>query len=122
MISTSRLPGTVLRSSAECPCTSALGLFTRRYSAARSKRSPLSKDTVSVRRSLCSLSSVGQPSMSAIVPVSVDETDAAGGGQIEAAHFLGASGERIRAQEGEQLLQRRMEIVALVHDQIEGFP
>jgi len=30
-------PPTVLRSFGECPCTSALGLFTRKYSALRSK-------------------------------------------------------------------------------------
>src|SRR6266436_4515051 len=57
---TLRLPGTVLRSAGECPCTSALGLRTRRYSADRSKLSPLSKTIVSVLRSLCNRSSVGQ--------------------------------------------------------------
>src|SRR6516225_10723717 len=58
-IATSRLPATVLRSSGAWPCTSALGLFTRRYSAGRSKCSPLAKPTVRVRLSLCSRSSVG---------------------------------------------------------------
>src|SRR5215470_6426257 len=53
------LPATVFRSSGEWPCTSALGLLTRKYSAASSKRSPLSKATVSALRSLCSRSSVG---------------------------------------------------------------
>src|ERR1700686_1399918 len=58
-MATSRLPGTVLRSLGAWPCTSALGLRTRRYSALRSKRSPLSNAIVSVLRSLCSRSSVG---------------------------------------------------------------
>src|SRR5919201_3961546 len=57
---TSFLPGTVLRSSGEWPCTSALGLVTRKYSADKSNDSPLSKATVSVLRSLCNRSSVGQ--------------------------------------------------------------
>src|SRR5215475_6336326 len=64
------LPATVLRSSGEWPCTSALGLLTRKYSAVSSKRSPLSKATVSTLRSLCSRSSVGQglaaPSLNSI--------------------------------------------------------
>src|SRR5215475_6908801 len=60
MIATFFLPATVLRSAGEWPCTSALGLRTRRYSAARSKLSPLSKTTVSVLRSLCSRNSAGQ--------------------------------------------------------------
>src|SRR5712675_448128 len=54
------LPATVLRSSGECPCTSALGLLMRRYSAPRSNAWPLSNAMVSVLRSLCSRSSVGQ--------------------------------------------------------------
>src|SRR5260370_35242624 len=58
-MATLRLPGTVLRSFGACPCTSALGLRTRRYSALKSKRSPLSNAMVSVLRSLCSRSSVG---------------------------------------------------------------
>src|SRR5215475_2438830 len=53
------LPATVLRSSGEWPCTSALGLVTRKYSALSSKLSPLSKTMVSALRSLCSRSSVG---------------------------------------------------------------
>src|SRR5215475_13708377 len=60
MTATSRLPGTVFRSSAEWPCTSALGLFTRKYSAGKSKRSPPSNVTVKVFRSLCRRNSVGQ--------------------------------------------------------------
>src|SRR4029077_8309758 len=60
MIPTSRLPGTVFRSSAECPCTSALGLFTRKYSAGRLKLSPPSNATVNVLRSLCRRNSSGQ--------------------------------------------------------------
>src|SRR6185295_500242 len=67
MISTLRLPGTVLRSSGECPCTSALGLFTRRYSAGRSKLWAFSKLTVSVLRSLCRRSSVGHTGASVII-------------------------------------------------------
>src|SRR5688572_29407897 len=59
---TSRLPATVLRSSGEWPCTSALGLRTRKYSAASSKLSPPSKATVSRLRSLLSRNSVGQGS------------------------------------------------------------
>src|SRR6516162_5961461 len=66
MMPTSRLPGTVFLSSAECPCTSALGLFTRKYSAGRSKRSPPSNVTVNVLRSLCRRNSVGQASRSVI--------------------------------------------------------
>src|SRR6267154_2219821 len=58
-MATLRLPGTVLRSFGACPCTSALGLRMRRYSAVRSKLSPLSKAIVSVLRSLWSRSSVG---------------------------------------------------------------
>src|ERR1700719_4621286 len=58
-MATLRLPGTVLRSLGVWPCTSALGLRTRRYSALRSKLSPLSNAIVSVLRSLCSRSSVG---------------------------------------------------------------
>src|SRR6266852_7324890 len=59
-MATSFLPATVLRSSGECPCTSALGLFTRKYSALRSKESPLSNATVRTLRSLCNRNSVGQ--------------------------------------------------------------
>src|SRR6516164_4198178 len=59
-IATVFLPPTVLRSCGECPCTSALGLFTRKYSALRSKESPLSNATVRSLRSLCNRSSVGQ--------------------------------------------------------------
>src|SRR5260370_40456228 len=59
-MATLRLPATVLRSSGEWPCTSALGLLTRRYSASSSKLSPLSKATMSALRSLRSRSSVGQ--------------------------------------------------------------
>ena len=60
------LPGTVLRSSAECPCTSALGLLTRRYSAGKSKCSPPSNVTVKVLLSLCRRNSVGQACASVI--------------------------------------------------------
>src|SRR4051812_46241209 len=56
------LPGTVLRSSGEWPWTSALGLRTRRYSAGRSKCSPLSKLIARCLRSFTSRSSVGQTS------------------------------------------------------------
>src|SRR6516225_2738489 len=59
-MATSFLPATILRSAGEWPCTSALGLFTRKYSALRSNVSPLSKVTVMVLRSLCNRSSVGQ--------------------------------------------------------------
>src|ERR1700730_1453736 len=59
-ICTACLPQPVRRSLGEWPWTSALGLRTRRYSAARSKLSPLSKATVSALRSLCSRNSVGQ--------------------------------------------------------------
>src|SRR6476620_6615496 len=59
-MATSFLPATVLRSSGEWPCTSALGLLTRKYSALRSNVSPLSNVIVSVLRSLCKRSSVGQ--------------------------------------------------------------
>src|ERR1044072_8024690 len=52
-------PGTVLRSSGEWPCTSALGLFTRRYSAGNAKRSPPSNATLSVFLSLERRSSEG---------------------------------------------------------------
>src|SRR5262245_37363355 len=93
------LPATVLRSSGEWPCTSALGLRTRRYSAARSKVSPLSNTTVSAFLSLRSRSSVGQGLVAAMrrsisgramaergaggallarVDVEVDHADAAG--------------------------------------------
>src|SRR3974390_3077904 len=58
-IMTSFLPGTVLRSSGAWPCTSALGLFTRRYSADKSKVSPTSKLTVRTLLSLRNRSSVG---------------------------------------------------------------
>src|SRR5882724_10452045 len=58
-MATSFLPATVLRSSGEWPCTSALGLLTRKYSALRSNVSPLSKATVSALRSLCNRNSVG---------------------------------------------------------------
>ena len=54
------LPATVLRSSGEWPWTSALGLWTRRYSASSSKLSPLSKTTLSALRSLRRRNSVGQ--------------------------------------------------------------
>src|SRR5262245_18544804 len=59
MIPTFFLPATVLRSAGEWPCTSALGLLTRRYSALRSNVSPLSKAMVSALPSLCNRSSVG---------------------------------------------------------------
>src|SRR5262245_20277398 len=59
-MATSFLPATVLRSSGEWPCTSALGLLTRKYSALRSKVSPLSKAMVSALRSLCNRNSIGQ--------------------------------------------------------------
>src|SRR5215471_6672726 len=59
MILTAFLPATVLRSSGECPCTSALGLRTRRYSAESSKRSPWSKVISRAARSLRSRTSVG---------------------------------------------------------------
>src|ERR1700694_5595266 len=59
-MATSFLPATVLRSSGECPCTSALGLFTRKYSAPRSNESLLSNTIVMALRSLCNRNSVGQ--------------------------------------------------------------
>src|SRR5437016_14308440 len=58
-MATSFLPAIVLRWSGEWPCTSALGLLTRKYSALRSNVSPLSKATVSALRSLCNRNSVG---------------------------------------------------------------
>src|SRR5215470_7780434 len=58
-ILTWRLPATVLHSSGECPCTSALGLWTRRNSAGNSNASPLSKTIVRAALSLRSLNSVG---------------------------------------------------------------
>src|ERR1700753_2842917 len=94
---TSRLPGTVLRSSGECPCTSALGLFTRRYSAGSSKRSPLSKLTASVAPPRRSLSSVGQGDMGdrrgfdCQVPAA--RPDAARQGKYEAHHALVEGGD-----------------------------
>jgi hypothetical protein len=54
------LAGAVRRSAGEWPCTSALGLRTRRYSAGSSKLWPLSNDTTKVPRSFCRRSSVGQ--------------------------------------------------------------
>src|SRR3972149_11216081 len=102
MISTFFLADTVLRSSAEWPCTSALGLFTRRYSAGKSKRSPPSKVTVSVLRSLCRRSSLGQASV--IIFFLNDKKHAAGVAQVVAAHFLRARGQLLRAQELEQHL------------------
>src|SRR5947209_3346416 len=62
MIATFCLPPTVLRSAAECPCTSALGLITRRYSAESSNDSPASNDTASLRPLSLSRISVGQGS------------------------------------------------------------
>src|SRR5215813_13889364 len=59
MIVTLRLPLTVLRSSGECPWTSALGLWTRRNSAGNSNVSPVSNAIVSAALSLRSLNSVG---------------------------------------------------------------
>src|ERR1700730_3095228 len=70
-ICTACLPPTVRRSLGECPCTSALGLRTRRYSAARSKLSPLSKATLSALRSLCNRSSVGQEVVTSNCPSSI---------------------------------------------------
>src|SRR5215831_7359727 len=58
-ILTWRFPATVLRSSGECPCTSALGLWTRRNSAGNSNASPVSNTIVSAALSLRSLNSVG---------------------------------------------------------------
>src|SRR5215475_4392595 len=60
MIATFLLPATVLRSAGEWPCTSALGLRTRRYSAESSYDSPLSNAMVRVLPSSRSRSSVGQ--------------------------------------------------------------
>src|ERR1700686_1780046 len=79
-MATLRLPGTVLRSSGAWPCTSALGLRTRRYSALRSKLSPLSKAMVSVLRSLCSRSSVGHGCETSFMgpPVSIDGAEDSG--------------------------------------------
>src|SRR4051812_3246267 len=117
---TSRLPGTVLRSSAEWPCTSALGLFTRRYSAGRSNVSPPSKLTVSVLRSLCRRNSLGQ----ACVPMlmSHHETHRARAGDIVTAELLG-TGDKFRiGQEFDQRLQGRLEIVALADHEIEVLP
>src|SRR5438270_13423706 len=62
MIAMFCLPPTVLRSAAECPCTSALGLMTRRYSADKSKASPPSNDTASMRPLSFSRISVGHGS------------------------------------------------------------
>src|SRR6185503_125541 len=122
---TSRLPGTVLRSSAEWPCTSALGLFTRRYSAGSSNRSPFSNETVSVFLSLPRRSSVGQVSVMREVLAragSIHKPHSAGGRQIEPAHFAGARGERLGAYKPHQALERRAEIVALAHQKIERLP
>src|SRR3954471_11516543 len=60
VISTLRLPNTVLRSAGEWPRASAEGVSTRRYSAGSSKRAPLSKAIVSRRLSDDSRISVGQ--------------------------------------------------------------
>src|SRR5581483_9054263 len=107
MMPTSRLPGTVFRSSAEWPCTSALGLLIRRYSAGRSNFWPSSKLTVSVLRSLCRRTSVGQ--ICGAEAISDHEPDCAGIGNIVAAQFLGACGQRVAPQEPHELLQRRLE-------------
>src|SRR5262249_15608327 len=56
---TLRLPATVLRSSGECPCTSALGLWTRRNSAGNSNTSPVSNAIARAALCLRSLNSVG---------------------------------------------------------------
>src|SRR5262252_9355519 len=56
---TSRLPPTVLRSSGECPWTSALGLWTRRNTAGNSNVSPEATANVTAALSLHSLDSVG---------------------------------------------------------------
>src|SRR5262245_56340033 len=71
-MATSFLPATVLRSSGEWPCTSALGLLTRKYSALRSNVSPLSKAMVSALRSLCNRNSVGQGAASVISSSSLE--------------------------------------------------
>ncbi len=47
MMPTCRRPATIRRWPGPCPCTSALGLSTRRYSAGRQKRAPSSKSTSS---------------------------------------------------------------------------
>src|SRR5262245_41407897 len=60
MMPTFCLPATVLRSLGEWPCTSALGLLTRKYSALSSNVSPLSNAIVSALPSLRSRNSVGQ--------------------------------------------------------------
>src|SRR5512146_140370 len=119
-MATLRLPGTVLRSSGEWPCTSALGLFTRRYSAGRSKRSPPSNDTVRVFLSLASRSSVGQDSVIVSLMTrllqracSVHKPNRTRGRKVEAAHLAGTRGEVVRAQEAHQCLERRTKIVAL---------
>src|SRR5665647_2660373 len=109
MMPTLILPGTVLRSAGEWPCTSALGLLMRRYSAGRSKLPSPSKETVSVLRSLCRRNSVGQACVLVAVmgalyrgrcetptaetrdakaPITPsDEPHLAGGAEIVAAHF-----------------------------------
>src|SRR4051794_39810370 len=66
------LPGSVLGSSGAWPWTSALGLLIRRYSAGRSKVSPLSNATVRALRSLRSRSSVGQGEFSSLTAIAAD--------------------------------------------------
>src|SRR5918994_5654055 len=68
MISTSALPGTVLRSDGLWPWTSAEGLATRRYSAGRSKARPSSKTTLRLRLSLARRISVGHRPVSTPPP------------------------------------------------------
>jgi hypothetical protein len=69
MISTFRLPGTVLRSDGLWPWTSADGLVTRRYSAGSAKAEPSSNAMLRLRRSLARRSSVGQRFGSILNPV-----------------------------------------------------
>src|SRR6185437_12290219 len=120
MIPTSRLPGTVLRSSAERPCTSALGLFTRRYSAGKSNVSPPSKLTVSVLRSLCRRNSLGQAGVSVLTSRHV--TYRARAGDVVTAEFLDAGDEFRVGHELDQRLQGRLEIIALANHEIEVLP
>src|SRR5664279_2665096 len=122
MMPTLRLPGTVLRSSGEWPCTSALGLFTRKYSAERSKLPAFSKVTDRVLRSLWSRISDGQACASVTGISSGHKPNAAGVAQIVAAHFLRTREQLLRMREFEQSLHARTEVIALSHQKIKPFP
>src|SRR6476659_10898966 len=71
---TAFFPCTVTRCSGLWPCTSALGLITRNSSAGRTKLAPSSNVTASSPRSLSTLSSVGQGSLSTIGLTEIDLT------------------------------------------------